>query len=72
MSTEEKSIYIIEFLGKKSNWESSMEKFLSQEKCKGCSKLLVGDESKVRVDEVHKQEEYEEALERNTYLDKKC
>ena len=66
MSTEEKIIYIIDFLHKKNDCKCWSEKFLSQGKQKGYKKPWLGDESKVRADKVPMQKEYEEAQEGNT------
>ena len=44
MSAEEKSIRIIEFSGKQSDWDNRSEKFLVQAKRKGYKKLLLGTE----------------------------
>ena len=47
-----------------------MEIFLSQGKWKGYKKLLVGNGSKVGVDKIPTQSEFERALEGSTDLDK--
>ena len=44
MSAKEKSIRIIEFSGKQSDWDVWSEKFLARAKCKGYKKLLLGSE----------------------------
>ena len=44
MSTEEKSIRVIEFTGKQADWEGWSEKFLARGKRKGYKKLLLGKE----------------------------
>ena len=44
MSAKEKSIGIIEFSGKQSDWDGWSEKFLAHSKCKGYKKLLLGTE----------------------------
>lgn len=44
MSTEEKSIRIIEFSGKQGDWDGWSEKFLARAKRKGYKKLLLGTE----------------------------
>ena len=62
MSNKEKSIYIIEFLGKKVNQESWSKKFLLHWKQKGYKKLLVSSGSMSGMDEIPTQDEYENAL----------
>ena len=71
ISSEEKSIHIVEFLGKKTDWDSWSEKFLSHEKWKGYKKLLVSTGTTPGVDKNPTQEEYENALERNNDLEKR-
>ena len=71
MSNEEKSIRIIEFSGKKTDWDSWSEKFLSRGKQKGYKKLLVSTGTTPGVDKIPTQEEYDEALEGNNNLDKR-
>ena len=71
MSNEEKSIHIIEFLGKNIDWFSWSEKFLSCGKLKGYQKLLVSTHTTLVVDKIPTQEEYESALEGDDDLDKK-
>ena len=44
MSAKEKSICIIEFSCKQSDWDGRSEKFLARAKCKGYKKLLLGTE----------------------------
>ena len=67
MSTEEKSICIIEFLDKKTYWRSWSKKFLSCGKRKDYKKLLVR-----KVDKTPTQEEYKTALKGQTDLNKNC
>ena len=71
MTTEGKNIHIIEFLGKKRDWKSWLEKHLSQGKWKGYKKLWVGNGFTVGVDKIPMQSEFERALEGSTDLDKK-
>ena len=71
MSNKEKSIRIIEFSGKKTDWDSWSEKFLSRGKRKGYKKLLVSTGTTPGVDKIPTQEEYDEALEGDDDLDKK-
>ena len=68
MFNEEKSICIIEFLGKKTDWDSWSEKFLLHGKQKGYKKLLVSTGTTPGVDKIPTQEEYENALEGNNNL----
>ena len=44
MSSKEKSIRIIAFVGKQSDWDGWSEKFLARAKRKGYKKLLLGTE----------------------------
>ena len=61
MLNKEKSIHIIEFSGKKTDWDSWSKKFLSCGKWKGYKKLLVSTGTKPGVDKIPMQEEYESA-----------
>ena len=70
MTTQEKCIHIIEFVGNKSNWECWLETFLSWGKRKGYEKLLVGIQSTRGVDKVPMQDK-QEALEGDTDFNKK-
>ena len=72
MSNKEKSIRIIEFLGKKTHWDSRSEKVLSLRKWKGYKKLLVSTDTTPGVDKFLMQEEYESALEGDENLAKNC
>ena len=67
----EESICIIDFLGKKVDWENWSMKFLSHDKCKGYKKLLVSIGSMVGVNKISMQEEYENDHKGDTDLDKK-
>ena len=69
MSNIKKNMHIIEFLGKKANWESWSKKFLSHLTCKGYKKLFWSSE--LMVDKIPKQNEYDDALEGDTDLNKK-
>ena len=68
MSNEEKSICIIEFSGKKTDWDSWSKKFLLHGKQKGYKKLLVSTGSMPGMDKSLTQDEYEEALKGNKDL----
>ena len=57
MSNKEKSIHIIEFSGKKTDWDSWSKKFLHG-KWQGYKKLLVSTGTKPGVDEIPTEEEY--------------
>ena len=67
---KKKSIHIIEFPGKKTDWERWSEKFLLHGKQKGY-KLLVSNVSMSGVDKIPTQDEYENAMEGDTDLNKK-
>ena len=71
MSNEEKSICIIRFSGKKTDWDSWSKKFLSRGKQKGYKKLLVSTDTTPGVDKLLTQEEYESALKGDDDLDRK-
>ena len=71
MSNKEKSIHIIEFSGKKTDWNSWSKKFLLHGKWKGYKKLLVSTGTTHVVDKIPMQEEYQNALEGDEGLDKK-
>ena len=49
-----------EFSGKMGDWESWFENYLSQGKQKGYKKLLMGSESKVRVEHIPMQAEFKQ------------
>ena len=66
-----KSIHIIEFSGKKADWESLCEKFLLHGKQKGCNKLLLSSRSTLGMDKIPTQNEYKNALEGDRDLNKK-
>ena len=71
MLNKEKSIRIIEFSGKKTDWDSWSEKFLLHGKQKGYKKLLVSTGTTPGVDKIPMQEEYKSALEEDEDLNKK-
>ena len=71
MSDEKQSIHIIEFLGKKTDWESWSKKLLLHGKQKGYKKLLVNSRSMSGVDKIPMLDEYENALEGDMDLNKK-
>ena len=70
MSNKEKSICTIEFSGKKTDWDSWSEKFLLHGKQKGHKKLLVSNGSTSGLDKIPTQDEYNNALEGDTDLNK--
>ena len=70
MSNKEKSIHIIEFLGKKTKWESWSKIFLSHGKWNGYEKLLVSSGSTSGMDKFPTQNEYKNAMEGDMDLDK--
>ena len=70
MSNEEKSICIIEFLGKKTDCSWS-EKFLFHGKWRGYKKLLVITHTTPGVEKIPTQDEYESVLEGEEDLEKK-
>ena len=61
MSAKEKSLQVIEFSGKKSDWKSWSVKFLACGDRRGYKKLLIGEGKTVGVDKVPTQTEYEMA-----------
>ena len=63
MPNQEKTIQIVEFLGKKTNWESWPEKFLLHGKQKGYKELLVNSGSMSSVDKIPSQDEWENVFE---------
>ena len=65
-----KIICIIEFLGKKADWENWLKKFLSYVKHNDYIMLLVSSGSTSGVDKIPMQEEYENALKGNADLNK--
>ena len=67
----QKSIYIIEFFGKKSDWECWLETFLSWGKRKSYKNLLIGEGSTKELGMIPMQENYGEAIEGSTGLNKK-
>ena len=71
MSKKEKSIHIIEFLGKKTDRESWSKKFLSHGKQDGYKKLLVSSGSMSGMEKIPIHDEYKIIMERNTNLDVK-
>ena len=71
ISNREKSIHIIDFMGKKAEWESWSEIFISHGKHKGYKKLLVSSRSMLGMDKIPTQDKYENALIGNIDLDKK-
>ena len=71
MSKKEKSICTIEFLGKKADWKSWSEKFLSCGKQKGYMMLLVISGSTSGMDKIPTQDKNKNALEGDIDLNKK-
>ena len=71
MLNKEKSIHIINFLDKKTNWGSWFKKFLLHGKQKGYKKLLVSNGSMSGVDKIPTQDEYKNGMEGGMDLDKK-
>ena len=71
LSNEEKSFHNIEFLGKKTDWDSWSKKFVLHGKWKGYKKLLVSNRSTSGVDKIPTQEEYENLMEGDIDIDKK-
>ena len=63
MSNDEKCICIIEFWGKKTNWESWSKKFLLCGKQKGYKNLWVSSGSMSGMDKNPTQYEYKKAME---------
>ena len=61
MSAEERSLCVIEFSGKMSDWKSWSVKFLAHGSLRGYKKLLVGEGKTVGVDKVPTQTEFEMA-----------
>ena len=57
ISTEEKSIHIIQFLGEKADWESWSKKFLSCGKHERYKKILISSGYRTDFDKIPKQEE---------------
>ena len=70
MATEEKSIHIIEFSGKRSDWDDWFAKFLAWAKCKGYKKLLTVQGDLVEVDKISTQDEYDLSVAGNSEQDK--
>lgn len=64
--SEEKSIRIIEFSGKKSDYDGWREKFLAKAEYKGYRKLLLCKKDKVGYDRIPTEEEYDEAMDKST------
>ncbi len=72
MSTEEKSLCIIEFTGKHEHWEVWFEKFLAHGKRKGYTKLLLCKKNEVGINRVPSKASKFEAMESgNSGADKK-
>ena len=65
------SICVIEFLGKKADWESWSEQFFSCGKWKGYKQLLVCSRFMSGLDKIPTQDENKNAMEGNTDLYKK-
>ena len=63
MSNKEKSIHVVDFLGKKVDWESWSGKILLHGTWKRYKKMLVSSGSRVGVDEIFMQDKYGNALE---------
>ena len=64
--SKEKSIQIIEFFGKKNDWDCRSEKFLAWTKCKVYKKFLTGKEDQVEFNKVPSQDEYDLAVAGNS------
>ena len=62
MTNKEKSIHIIEYSGKKTDWDSWSEKSILHGKRKGYKKLLVSTGSMPGMDKIPTQEGYEDAI----------
>ena len=71
MLNKEKSIHIIEFSRKKTDWDSWSEKFLLHGKQMGYKKLLVSTRFTPGVDKIPMQEEDKSSLEGDEDLNKK-
>ena len=70
MTIKEKNIHIIEFCGKKSDWDGWFETFLALAKCKGYKKLLTGEGDQVGDNNIPTQDEYDLAVADNSEQDK--
>ena len=68
---EDNSIHVIYSLSKKSNWVCRLKMFTSQKIIKGYIKLLVREGSTVGVDNLLMQNEYKDAVESKTDLNKR-
>ena len=66
MSNKEKSIHVIELLGKKTNWDSWSKSFFLHGKQEGYMKLLVSNGSTSGVNTIPTQDEYESTMEGDT------
>ena len=60
----------MEFLGKKTDWDSRLENFLLHGNWKGYEKLLVSSGSMPGMDMISTQDKYEDAMEGDTDLNK--
>ena len=67
---QRKSVHVIEFLGKKTDWESWSEKFLLCCKWKGYKKLLLSSGPTWVMEKIPTQDEYKNAMEGDTDIDK--
>ena len=59
-------MWIIEFSGKKSDWDGWCEKFLAWTKQRGHKKLLAGKGDQIVFNKIPTQEEYDSAVARNS------
>ena len=62
MSLGEKSIRVIEFTGKKKDFDPLSEKFLARAEIRGYSQLLTSNRSRAGIDKVPSKEECEKAV----------
>ena len=71
MSNKEKVFISLNFWAKKNNWESWSKNFLLHGLWEGYKKLLVSNRSMSGIDKIITQDEYQNAMEGETDLDKK-
>ena len=70
MTIKDKIIHMIEFSGKRSDWDGWSKRFLVQAKHKGYKKLLLGKRDQVRVNEITIQDECDLTVAGNSGQDK--